>query len=85
MILDLLNFLLMMVATIGPLYMAYRVRKRSQRLFMLTTLLVSFTLIHGCAHLLVFVGMDFIAGVVFWPASAVILLCFGFFYWKMGV
>jgi ABC-type Mn2+/Zn2+ transport system permease subunit len=85
MILDLLNFLFMMVAAVGPLYIAYRVRKRNRQLFALAILLGSFTLIHGCYHLFQFLGMNFIADVVFYPVSAVLLLCFGIFYWKAGV
>ena len=85
MILDLLNFLFMMVAAVGPLYIAFRESKRSQRLFALAILLGSFTLIHGCYHLLQFLGVNFLADVVFYPLSAVLLLCFGIFYWKAGV
>jgi ABC-type Mn2+/Zn2+ transport system permease subunit len=85
MILDLLNFLFMMVATVGPLYIAFRVRKRSRRLFTLAVFLGSFTLIHGCYHLLQFLGVNFLANVVFYPLSAALLLCFGILYWKAGV
>jgi len=85
MFLDLLNFLFMMVAAIGPLYMAYRVRKRSQRLFALAMLLVAFTVTHGAYHLLEFVGLSYVAEVVFWPLGTVLLLCFGLLYWRTGV
>lgn len=85
MLLALLNFFFMMVAAVGPLYIAYRVRERSQRLFALAMLLGSFALIHACYHLFQFLGADFLADVVFYPLSAVLLLCFGIFYWKAGV
>lgn len=85
MALDLLNFLFMMVAAIGPLYIAFRVRNRSKRLFALSILLGAFTLIHGCYHLFQFLGVNYLAVVVFYPLSAVLLLCFGILYWKAGV
>jgi hypothetical protein len=85
MVLDLLNFLFMLVAAIGPLYVAYRVRTRSQRLFALAVLLAAFTLTHGAYHLLEFVGLSYVAEVLFWPLSAVLLLCFGVLYWRTGV
>jgi len=85
MILDLLNFLLMIVATIGPLYLAYKVRGRSHELYTLAVLLVAFTLTHGVYHLLEFLGFDYVAEVLFWPLGAVLLLCFGLYYWRTGV
>jgi len=85
MALDLLNFLFMMGAAVGPLYIAFRVRERSQRLFVLAILLGVFTLIHGCYHLLQFLGANFLAEVVFYPLSALLLLFFGIYYWKAGV
>ena len=83
--LDLLNFLFMMVAAIGPLYMAYKVRARSQRLFTLAVLLAAFTIVHGAYHLLEFVGFSYLAEVLFWPLGTVLLLCFGILYWRTGV
>jgi len=85
MFLDLLNFVFMIVAAVGPIYMAWRVRKRSERLFALAILLASFTLVHGAYHLLEFVGMSFLAEVLLWPLSTVLLLCFGIYYWRTGV
>jgi predicted Kef-type K+ transport protein len=85
MVLDLLNFIFMMVAAAGPLYMAYRVRGRSRRLFALAILLVAFTVTHGAYHLLEFVGLSYLAAVLFWPLSTVLLLCFGVLYWRTGV
>jgi predicted Kef-type K+ transport protein len=83
--LDLLNFIFMMIAAIGPLYMACRLRARSRRLFALAVLLAAFTITHGAYHLLEFVGFGFIAEVLFWPLSTVLLLCFGILYWRTGV
>ena len=83
--LDLLNFIFMMVAAIGPLYMAYKVRARSRRLFALAVLLTAFTLTHGAYHLLEFVGLSYLAEVLFWPLGTVLLLCFGILYWRTGV
>jgi len=83
--LDLLNFIFMMVAAGAPLYMAYRVKGRSQRLFALSILLAAFTLTHGAYHLFDFVGLSYVADVLFYPLSTVLLLCFGILYWKTGV
>lgn len=85
MSIQLLDFVLMVIAATGPIYVAYRVRKRSERLFVLAILLTAFTLSHGAAHLLQYVGLDFLAGVVFWPLGAVFLLVFGILHWKAGV
>jgi hypothetical protein len=85
MTLDLLNFLFMMVAAIGPLYMAYKVRARSRQLYALAILLVAFTLTHGAYHLLEFLGLSYLAEVLFWPLGALLLLCFGILYWRTGV
>jgi len=85
MFLDLLNFLFMMVAAVSPLYIAYKVRHRSRCLYVLALLLGSFTLTHGAYHLLGFLGASFLAEVVFYPLGAVLLLCFGIFYWRAGV
>jgi hypothetical protein len=85
MVLDLVNFIFMMVAAVGPLYMAFKVRTRSRRLLSLAVLLALFTLTHGAYHLLEFVGLSYLAEVLFWPLSTVLLLCFGILYWKAGV
>jgi len=85
MMLDLLNFLFMLIAAIAPLYMAYKVRAKSQRLFALAILLAAFTLTHGAYHLLDFIGFSYVADVLFYPLGAVLLLCFGILYWKTGV
>lgn len=85
MMLDLLNFFFMMIAATGPLYVAFKVRARSRRLFTLAVLLAAFTLIHGVYHLLDFAGLSYLAGVVFWPLSTVLLLGFGILYWRSGV
>jgi len=85
MMLDLLNFLFMLIAAIAPLYMAYKVRAKSQRLFALAILLAAFTLTHGTYHLLDFIGFSYVADVLFYPLGAVLLLCFGILYWKTGV
>ena len=83
--LDLLNFFFMLVATVGPLYMANKVRNKNQRLFSLAVLLGTFTLIHGVYHLLDFLGASYLADVIFYPLSSVLLLCFGILYWRTGV
>ena len=85
MMLDLLNFFFMVIAAVGPVYMAYKVRARSKRLFALAALLAAFTLTHGAYHLLDFVGVSYVADVLFYPLSTVLLLCFGVLYWKTGV
>jgi len=85
MILDLVNFFFMVIAAVGPLYMAYRVRARSQRLLALSIVLAAFTLTHGAYHLLDFVGFSYLADALFYPLSTVLLLCFGILYWRMGV
>jgi len=85
MLLDLLNFLFMIVAALGPLYVAYRVRAKNRRLFALAILLTTFALTHAAYHLLEFLGLSYLAEVLFWPLSAVLLLCFGVLYWRTGV
>lgn len=85
LILDLLNFILMMIAATAPIYLAYKVRRRSRRLFVLASVLAAFTLVHGAYHLLEFVGFSYIAEVLFWPLSTVILLSFGILYWRSGM
>jgi len=85
MMLDLLNFLFMLIAAIAPLYMAYKVRAKSRRLFALAILLAAFTLTHGAYHLLDFIGFSYVADVLFYPLGTVLLLCFGILYWKTGV
>jgi hypothetical protein len=85
MMLDLLNFLFMLIAAIAPLYMAYKVRTKSRRLLALAMLLAAFTLIHGAYHLLDFIGFSYVADVLFYPLGTVLLLCFGILYWKSGV
>ena len=85
MILALVNFFFMVIAAVGPLYMAYRVRARSQRLLALSIVLAAFTLTHGAYHLLDFVGFSYLADALFYPLSTVLLLCFGILYWRMGV
>lgn len=83
--LDVLDFLLMLLATMAPIYVAYKVRKRNRNLLGLAVLLASFTFFHGLYHLLFFLGFDFLAAVVFWPLGALLLLAFGVWYWKVGV
>jgi len=85
MMLDLLNFLFMLIAAIAPLYMAYKVRTKSRRLLALAILLAAFTLTHGAYHLLDFIGFSYVADVLFYPLGTVLLLCFGILYWKTGV
>ena len=83
--LDLLNFIFMMIAAVGPIYLAVQTRKKSGQLFFLAILLAAFTLTHGVYHLLEFVGMNYVAEVLFWPLGAVLLLGFGIVYWRAGV
>lgn len=85
MLLDLLNFAFMIIAAAAPIYVTLRVRKRSRRLFALAALLASFTLTHAAYHLLNYIGLSYVAIVLFWPLGTVLLLCFGIFYWKAGV
>jgi hypothetical protein len=85
MAMHLLDFVLMVIAAIGPVYVAYKVRKRSEKLYALAILLASFTLAHSAYHLLEYVGWSFLAEVLFWPLGAMLLLAFGIFYWKAGV
>jgi len=85
MMLDLLNFFFMVIAAVGPMYMAYKMRARSRRLFALAILLAAFTLTHGTYHLLDFLGVSYVADVLFYPLSTVLLLCFGVLYWRTGV
>lgn len=85
MLLDLLNFAFMVIAAVAPIYAAFRVRKRSGRLFTLAALLAAFTLTHGAYHLLNYIGLSYVAIVLLWPLSTILLLCFGIFYWKAGV
>ncbi len=82
---DLLDFILMLLATVAPVYVAYRVRSRNRNLLVLAILLASFAFSHGLYHLFVFLGFDYVAAVVFWPLGPVILLVFGVWYWKVGV
>ncbi len=82
---DLLDFLLMLLATGAPVYVAYKVRTKSRNLLALAILLASFTLSHGLYHLFFFLGFDYIAAVLFWPLGALLLLTFGIWYWKVGV
>jgi hypothetical protein len=82
---DLLNFFLMLLATVAPIYVAYKVRASNRNLLVLALLLASFTFSHGLYHLFDFLGFDIVAAVLFWPLSAVLLLAFGIWYWKVGL
>ena len=82
---SLLDFLLMFLATVAPVYVAYKVRTKNRNLLALAILLASFTFSHGLYHLFVFLGFDYVAAVLFWPLGALLLLAFGIWYWKVGV
>jgi len=82
---DLLDFSLMLLATIAPVYLAYKVRRKNRNLLALAILLSSFTFSHSLYHLSLFLGLDFLAEILFWPLGALLLLAFGIFYWKVGV
>ncbi len=82
---DLLDFLLMLLATMAPIYVAYKVRTKNRNLLILAILLASFTFSHGLYHLFYFLGFDYLAAVLFWPLGALLLLAFGVWYWKVGV
>ena len=82
---DLLDFSLMLAATIAPIFIAYKVRRRSSRLLGLAILLAAFTFTHSLYHLSLYLGLDYVAGILFWPLGAILLLGFGIYYWKVGV
>lgn len=82
---DLLNFVLMLLATVAPIYLAHKVRASNRNLLALALLLASFTFSHGLYHLFYFLGFDIAAEVLLWPLSAVLLLAFGIWYWKVGL
>jgi hypothetical protein len=82
---DLLNFVFMLLATVAPIYVAYKVRATNRNLLVLALLLASFTFSHGLYHLFYFLGFDTAAVIMFWPLSAVLLLAFGIWYWKVGL
>jgi len=75
----------MVVAASVPFYAAIRVRRLNRRLFTLTFLLFAFAFCHSLYHLFSYLGMDFLAYVVFYPFGALLLLAFGIYYWRMGV
>jgi len=82
---DLLDFSLMLIATVAPIFLAYRVRSKNRRLLVLAILLAAFTFSHSLYHLSLYVGLDYIAAILFWPLGAILLLAFGIYYWKIGV
>jgi hypothetical protein len=82
---DLLNFVFMLLATVATIFVAYKVRATNRNLLVLAILLASFTFSHGLYHLFDFLGFHFAAVVLFWPLSAVLLLAFGIWYWKVGL
>jgi len=82
---DLLNLTLMLAATVAPIIVAYRVRGKSTRLLALAMLLAAFTFIHSLYHLMLYLGLDYVAAIFFWPLGAILLLGFGVYYWKVGV
>jgi len=82
---DLLDFSLMLIATVAPIFLAYRVRSKNRRLLVLAILLAAFTFSHSLYHLSLYVGLDYIAAILFWPLGAILLLAFGIYYWKLGV
>ena len=82
---DLLDFSLMLIATVAPIFLAYRVRSKNRRLLVLAILLAAFTFTHSLYHLSLYFGLDYIAAILFWPLGAILLLAFGIYYWKIGV
>ena len=75
----------MVTAASVPFYVAFRVRRMNRRLFTLTFLLFAFAFCHSLYHLFSYLGMDFLAYVLFYPLGALLLLAFGIYYWRMGV
>jgi hypothetical protein len=82
---DLLDFCLMLLATIAPIFIAYKVRRKNRSLLALAVLLASFTVSHSLYHLSLYLGLDYLAAILFWPLGALLLLAFGIYYWKVGV
>lgn len=82
---ELLDFLLMLLATLAPIYVAFKVRTKNRNLLALAILLASFTFSHGLFHLFLYLRFDYLAAVLFWPLGALLLLAFGIWYWKVGV
>jgi len=82
---DLLDFSLMLAATVAPVIVAYRVRYKNSRLLALAILLAAFTFTHSLYHLSLYLGLDYFATILFWPLGAILLLAFGIYYWKVGV
>ena len=82
---NLLDFLLMILATVSPIYLALKVGTVNRKLLGLALLLASFTFIHSLYHLFEFIHMGFVAEAVFWPLGAVLLLAFGIYYWRTGI
>ena len=82
---DLLDFSLMLAATLAPIFIAYKVRNTNRRYLGLAVLLAAFTFTHSLYHLSLYLGLNYIAAILFWPLGAVMLLAFGVYYWKVGV
>ena len=82
---DLLDFSLMLIATVAPIFIAYKVRSTNRRFLGLAVLLAAFTFSHSLYHLSLYLGLSFIAAILFWPLGAILLLAFGVYYWKVGV
>jgi len=81
---DLLNFSLMLLAMLAPLFIVYKVRNTNRRYLGLAILLAAFTFSHSLYHLSLYLGMDYVAAILFWPLGAIMLLAFGLYYWKVG-
>jgi hypothetical protein len=75
----------MLLATGAPTYLAYRVRSVNKKLLYLAILLASFTFAHGLYHLFEYLGLYYLAEVLFWPLGALLLLVFGIYYWRTGI
>jgi len=75
----------MLIATVAPIFIAYKVRISNRRFLGLAVLLAAFTFSHSLYHLSLYLGLDYIAAILFWPLGAIMLLAFGVYYWKVGV